>query len=68
MIETQLTADSNRVQALKQASQFLLDAGLESARRDINRNFVFMIGGQRPSRHQKKHCGPSKQKSHLTLP
>ena len=34
MIETQLTADSNRVQALKQASQFLLDAGLESARRD----------------------------------
>ena len=34
MIETQLTAESNRVQALKQASQFLLDAGLDSARRD----------------------------------
>ena len=34
MIETQLTAESNRVEALKKASQFLLDAGLDSARRD----------------------------------
>ena len=34
MIESQLTAETNRVQALKLASHFLIDAGLDSARRD----------------------------------
>ena len=44
MIETQLIADTNRVQALKLASQFLLDAGLETARRDARLLMLAALG------------------------
>ena len=44
MIETQLRADSNRVEALKVASQFLLEAGLDSARRDARLLMLAALG------------------------
>ena len=44
MIQTQLNAETNRVQALKLASHFLLEAGLESARRDARLLMLAALG------------------------